>query len=200
MTITGRVLRQAGWRLGKTYVRNRVSGSARRRTSARGRWLGLAGAAAAGAAVAYVLDPVQGRRRRAMARDRAVALVRRTGTRAGRVGAATGARAYGLVQRATHRRRRDTHPNDPTLKHIVESEVLHGSRFDASRVNVNVEDGVVVLRGVLNDPDQISRLESECLRLEGVRGVESHLHLPGTPAPNTAEVRQVSPERSGTLR
>lgn len=200
MTITRRLLAEAGWRVGKTYVRNRLSGSTRTRTSSRPPRAALAAAAAGGMVMAYMFDPQQGRRRRALARDRTLAVLRRSGVRAGRVGTAVGARTHGLVQRATHRRRADVHPNDPTLKHIVESEVLHPSRFDASGVSVNVQEGIVVLRGTLDDQDEIVRLERECLRVEGVRGVESHLHLPDTPAPNTREVRQVVPDSVNVIR
>jgi osmotically-inducible protein OsmY len=55
---------------------------------------------------------------------------------------------------------------------------------------VNVEDGVVYLRGELDDPEAAERLREAASNVDGVRGVESLLHGPGEPAP-TKEGSQV---------
>jgi osmotically-inducible protein OsmY len=53
-------------------------------------------------------------------------------------------------------------------------------------VSVNVEDGVVYLRGQLDDHDAIERLRDAAGKVEGVRAVESLLHTPDEPAPTKA--------------
>jgi osmotically-inducible protein OsmY len=50
-------------------------------------------------------------------------------------------------------------------------------------VNVNVENGVVYLRGEVEQPDMIEDLEKRANKVQGVREVENLLHLPATPAP-----------------
>jgi osmotically-inducible protein OsmY len=68
--------------------------------------------------------------------------------------------------------------NDATLKHKIESEVLRN--YDG-KINVNVEYGVAVLRGELQQPEQIRGLEEDVARVPGVKGVENLLHLPKSP-------------------
>lgn len=57
--------------------------------------------AVAGALTAYFLDPVQGRRRRALVRDRAVRLLHRAGRSTGRVYRDLRNRGRGLVARTS---------------------------------------------------------------------------------------------------
>jgi hypothetical protein len=54
-------------------------------------------------------------------------------------------------------------------------------------VNIAAQDGVVVLRGQVERPDQIESLEARVRKVHGVRDVENLLHLPDTPAPNKAD-------------
>jgi osmotically-inducible protein OsmY len=50
-------------------------------------------------------------------------------------------------------------------------------------VNINVErDGVVVLRGEVQRPEQMAGIEARVRSIPGVRDVENLLHQPGTPA------------------
>src|SRR5215211_1697751 len=110
----------------------------------------------AGAALLYILDPDRGRRRRAMTRDRLVATFRRSGRRAGRLRRRVGAEAYGVRQKMTHLRPEDTStPDDVTLTRRVESEVFRDLDLPKGQINLNAEDGVIVLRGQVERPEQI---------------------------------------------
>jgi BON domain len=156
----------------------------------------LATAAALGAAATYFLDPDRGRTRRIRAKDRTVATFRRIGRRTQRLRRATGAETYGLWQKATHRQPADPEPDDATLAHKVESEVFGDRRIPKGKINVNAEDGVVVLRGELDQPTQIDSLEDTVRKIPGVEGVRNLLHLRGEPAPNKAAVRGTTPRRT----
>lgn len=150
-------------------------------------WLVAVGSAAtaAGAGVMYLFDPQQGRRRRHLAVDRTRAAIRHTGRRAGRWGRRLSAETYGTVQRVRHRwDRAEPAANDETLADRVKSEIFRDPTVPQGRVNLNVEDGVVVLRGQLDRPEQIRDLTEAARKVPGVRDVESYLHLPGTVPPN----------------
>jgi len=147
-------------------------------------------AGAAGVAAAYFFDPQMGRTRRAKARDRIAAMVRRAGRRLGRKGRWLEGKAYGLRMKATHPVEQPKDFDDATLAHKVESEVLRGT--DKGRISVNAEDGIVVLRGEVDSPEQMNSLAEAVLRLPGVTGVENLLHLPGESAPNKAPAQEAS--------
>jgi osmotically-inducible protein OsmY len=51
------------------------------------------------------------------------------------------------------------------------------------QVSVNAENGVVFLRGALDDATWIERLGAEAERVDGVKAVRNLLHQTGTPAP-----------------
>lgn len=137
-------------------------------------------AVAVGAAGAFFLDPVSGKRRRQVTRDWVAARVRGAGRRVRRTGRAAGAEAYGTWQAATHTGESALPENDALLGHKVESEAL---RQVAGRINVNAEEGVVVLRGAVASSKEIDEIEERVRRVHGVRGVRNLLHLEGTPAP-----------------
>jgi hypothetical protein len=141
--------------------------------------------AAGGAALAYFLDPDRGKRRRNMARDRALAAGRRTLGLVGRQARYAGSTAQGLVEKATHSDDEDWIPvDDATLAHKVETELFRDPDVPKGKINVNVEDGVVVLRGEVEHPDEISELVENARRVPGVYDVQNLLHLPDTQAPN----------------
>ena len=154
-----------------------------------GAWPLLA-AAATGMGVMYLFDPDRGRRRRITARDRLSATVRRGGRRLRRLRRHTGAELYGFKQKAAHMRPRDpSTPDDVTLARRVESEVFRDPHVPKGRINLSAEKGVVVLRGELDRPEQITALERATRRVHGVRQVENLLHLTGSPAPNKLAAR-----------
>ena len=137
-----------------------------------------------GAALAYFLDPDQGRRRRNITRDRVASTLRRGSRNLARTGRQAAAEAYGLSRKATYLTPRDEPPpNDATLSQRVESEVFRDPDIPKGRINVNAEQGVVVLRGEVDRPEQIRSVETAVRRVSGVVDVENLLHLPDTPAP-----------------
>ena len=141
-------------------------------------------AGAIGAALAYFFDPDNGRRRRSIARDKAGKRFRQAGRQA--QGAA--AHAEGLKQKATHLNEEPkSQPDDVTLAHKVETEIFRDAQVPKGQINVNVEDGVVYLRGELEERDLIKDLEAQARKVQGVLGVENLLHVPGEEAPAKAE-------------
>jgi hypothetical protein len=137
-----------------------------------------------GALLEYFLDPSGGRRRRHFARDRALSRVRRTERRAVTRARRAETHAVGIVRRTLNARRPRKEPvDDVALSHKIESEVFRRAGIPKGRIDVNAESGVVFLRGVVERPEDIQRMEELTRRVAGVRGVENLLHLPGTPAP-----------------
>ncbi|MDP8956232.1 MAG: BON domain-containing protein [Actinomycetota bacterium] len=157
----------------------------------------LATAAALGAAATYFFDPDRGRTRRIRAKDQTLATFRRIGRRTERLRRATEAETYGLWQKATHRTPADPEPDDATLAHKVESEIFGDPNIPKGKINVNAEDGVVVLRGELDHPEDINSLEARVQKIPGVVDVRNLLHLPGTPAQNKEAARQSSATARG---
>jgi hypothetical protein len=129
------------------------------------------------------LDPQQGRRRRKMLVDRMAGLVRRTGRRAERAGRGVGARVYGMSQQVQHPKEEPKEFDDATLAHKVETEIFRPADVPKGQIDVNVQNGVVQLRGEVPSPDMLNDLVEKTRRVQGVRDVESLLHLPGAPAP-----------------
>jgi hypothetical protein len=143
-----------------------------------------AGAGAAGAAGAWFLDPRQGKRRRHVARDRIAALLRRTAQVTRRQASYRGGQVAGLAKRA----RSEAEPeepaaNDQALADRVKSEIFRPAESPKESVSVNVENGVVFLRGEVKRPEQIEELVETTRSVEGVQAVESLLHTPKTAAP-----------------
>src|SRR4051812_16527102 len=137
-------------------------------------------AGAIGAAIAYFFDPDNGRRRRAVAADKAGKYFRRAATQT--QGAAS--QAQGLKAKATHRSEQEKEqPDDVTLARKVETEIFRDAEVPKGQINVNVEDGVVFLRGAVNDESLIEALAEGARKVQGVREVENLLHVSGTPAP-----------------
>jgi osmotically-inducible protein OsmY len=142
------------------------------------RWIGL------GAALTYFFDPEQGRRRRAMTRDRIAAMFRRTARRGERLGRAASAEAYGVAQKVKHREEEPKpQPDDVTLARKVETEIFRDADVPKGQINVNAENGKIVLRGEVGQPEMIRDLEERARNVQGVQEVENLLHLPGTEAP-----------------
>ncbi len=139
--------------------------------------------AALAAAVAWLLDPVSGRRRRALLRDRTAGLVRRGTRRSERFGRHMASDAQGLAQRAAHAREEPKVLDDATLKDKVETEIFRPADSPKGRVSVSAQHGVVQLRGEVDSPDMIEDLVKKTRSIQGVRDVENLLHVPGTPAP-----------------
>ena len=143
--------------------------------------LGLVGL---GAALTYFFDPQQGRGRRAVARDRIAAFVRRRYREGERLGRTASAEAEGLVQKATHLQEEPKpQPDDVTLTRKVETELFRDADVPKGQINVNAENGKIYLRGEVGKPELIKDLEKRARKVQGVQEVENLLHLPGTEAP-----------------
>jgi osmotically-inducible protein OsmY len=134
---------------------------------------------ALGAAAAYFFDPDNGRRRRASTRERLPAVFRQGSRRVERLGRAASAEAYGAGQKIKHRKEAEKpQPDDVTLARKVESEIFRDADVPKGQINVNAQDGVVVLRGEVGQPQLISDLEEKTRQVQGVRDVENLLHVP----------------------
>jgi osmotically-inducible protein OsmY len=68
--------------------------------------------------------------------------------------------------------------NDQALAERVKSEIFQHADAPKGSVNVNVEHGIVYLRGEVKRPDQIRELVEQAGSVDGVAGVESLLHTP----------------------
>jgi BON domain len=140
--------------------------------------------AATGAAAAYFLDPAGGAERRRGVRAGAAG-----GVRAGAGDVASGARkaagkARGAVGGvASNLPGTGAPPDDITLARKVESEIFRPADAPKGRVSVNAENGIVFLRGVVDERAWIDRLGADALKVGGVKDVRNLLHLPGTEAP-----------------
>ena len=156
------------------------------------RALPLLGAAAAGAVVEFLLDPDRGRGRRAKARDMVAGRLRRTARDVERKRRFVASKAYGIRQKAAHGLAApapEQDLDDVTLADKVMSEVLGAREFSDARILVNAENGIVVLRGEVDNPEQFRRLEKEVAEMPGVAGVKNMLHLKGsTPVNKLASV------------
>jgi osmotically-inducible protein OsmY len=137
--------------------------------------------AAVGAALAYFFDPETGSRRRSMIRERVLSFFRRTG----RTGQTAKSKAYGITQKAAHLKEQPkAQPDDATLARKVETELFRDDDVPKGDINVNVEYGVVYLRGQVADESLIEALGKSARKIQGVREVANLLHTPGTPAPS----------------
>jgi osmotically-inducible protein OsmY len=92
-------------------------------------------------------------------------------------------RTLGAVRRLA---RTATDRNDPAIKNAVESEIFRPDDAPKGDVNVNVEYGIVVLRGEVPDREWMQRFVAGARGVRGVVDVRNLMHLPGEPAP-TAE-------------
>jgi osmotically-inducible protein OsmY len=126
--------------------------------------------AALGAALAYFFDPQNGRARR---KETIKRIVRLSQQQRGR-----------LTSKATQLREGPkAQPDDVTLARKVESEIFSDAEVPKGQINVNAEEGKVVLRGEVESAEMIEELVSKARKVQGVQGVENLLHTPGQPAP-----------------
>jgi hypothetical protein len=136
--------------------------------------------AALGAAIAFFFDRQSGARRRHVAYDRGAAFFRGRGGGAARSVAST---TYGMTQKVRHVREEPKELDDATLANKVRSEALRDGEIPAGEISVNVQNGVVQLRGEVQRPDLIKTLVERTRKVQGVVDVENLLHVPGTEAP-----------------
>jgi gas vesicle protein len=139
--------------------------------------------AAAGAVASFLLDPARGRSRRARLLDQGAATVRRAGRHADHAFRRVRADVGGRIEAARASRSADTRPtDDASLTDRVRSTIFRDATFPKGDLNVNVERGIVVLRGEVPDAATRERLVAEAEAIDGVWSVRDLLHLPGEEA------------------
>jgi osmotically-inducible protein OsmY len=140
-----------------------------------------------GALAAYLFDPDRGRGRRSKLRDQLAGLIRRGGRRLSRgtryAAATTSGRLRGLRHAFGGDGSAET-PTDAVLAHRVETELFRDPSIPKGRMNVNAEEGTVVLRGTVDSSDQLRAIEARVASIGGVTEVRNLLHLEGTAAPH----------------
>lgn len=149
------------------------------------------GAALAGAGLALLLDPARGRARRARLADQTAATVRRGARITERVARRVTSDVGGKVTALKHANEEsDPFPDDVTLADRVQTELFRDPSVPKGQINVNVERGIVVLRGEVPDDQMRGELIGRVESMPGVWAVRNLLHLPGETAPT--EVTAVS--------
>ena len=73
--------------------------------------------------------------------------------------------------------------DDVTLARKVETEIFREPDAPKGSVDVNVQEGVVQLRGEVERQQLMDELVGRAREVQGVQDVENLLHLPGDPAP-----------------
>lgn len=128
---------------------------------------------AAGAAAMYFLDPVAGRRRRAVTRDKGAAAKRDLEHRARGAGRHVADRAHGAM--AEMRSAMDDTPvSDDKLEARIRSKLGHLVDRPGD-VTVEVNNGHVVLGGTM-DADEAASVTRALAGIHGVADVENRMH------------------------
>lgn len=144
---------------------------------------------AAGALAMYYLDPLAGRRRRALVRDQLVSAGHETAYFTGRKAKRAADRVKGYL--ATHRPGRHAVPeSDQQLHDRIRARLGHVMHSPRS-VEVQVEHGRVCLRGHILRPE-LDRVLHEVSRMAGVVALENQLVTHETAA-------GIPPSGAGTL-
>jgi osmotically-inducible protein OsmY len=140
--------------------------------------------AAAGAAAQYFFDAQAGRRRREAARQQGMSAAKRQANEAAHKLDQAAHQAKGkMASVIPHGSDAHDELGDAGLARKVESEIFRAADAPKGQVAVNAENGVVFLRGELDDPQWIARLGDDAARVSGVAAVRNLLHTPVTPAP-----------------
>jgi osmotically-inducible protein OsmY len=142
--------------------------------------------AAIGAAATHFLDPASGRRRRNQLREQAASKASSGASQAAGAATHAAAKAKGAVATATPSvpgAHRIDDVDDVTLARKVETEIFRAADAPKGEVSVDVQAGVVYLRGTVADERWIERLADDAKNVDGIKGVKNLLHRPGTPAP-----------------
>lgn len=148
--------------------------------------LSLAGATAVGFGLAYFFDSNSGAGRRNELRDKLASKTRGGASTLAGSAQHVGAKAGGALAAA----KSDTTipPNDQALTEKVKSELLGDPEVPKEKINVDVSDGIVALRGEVEDREVMQALDAKARQVAGVREVQNLLHLPGEPPPNLSSL------------
>jgi hypothetical protein len=85
-----------------------------------------------------------------------------------------------------------------TVAQKVESTIFRAIDVDKGKIDVNVAERVVWLRGEVRTPDLIKELEDRAGRVTEVQRAENLLHLPETPAPGRTDTPALQPKTKGS--
>ena len=140
----------------------------------------------AGAAAAYLFDPVSGRGRRTRLRDQASATFRRLGRCAEQRSRYVTRFAEGKLAELRGPGPEPFDVDDITIADRIRSEVLGAADVPKDRIAVDVVDGVATLRGEVDAEEDVRSILERVGRVAGVAEVVNLLHLPGRDAPNKA--------------
>jgi osmotically-inducible protein OsmY len=147
-------------------------------------------AGTAGAVLMYFFDPDRGEGRRAMARDRFNGVLRKGKLNVERQARYREGQVEGLMHQVRTRGRQGAPEDDIVVKDRVESEVFGRRGFPKGKVNAEVIEGRLRLDGELDTQGEIDEVVDEVSAVDGVREVESYLHVKGTMAPSKASARK----------
>jgi hypothetical protein len=136
--------------------------------------LTLLGGVGLGAGLMYLLDPDGGRRRRALARDKAVHGLKVSGKALRRTSVDVGNRTRGLVSGAASRLRKGS-ADDQKLEGRVRSK-LGRHLSNPSALQVQCVDGRVILSGPVL-ATEFDKLVAKVQKIKGVQEVESRLEI-----------------------
>lgn len=131
-----------------------------------------------GFGAAYLFDPHQGRRRRAVARDRVLKIVRRSARSTQKKVRFTGGRMQGLGARARARvRQGGVALDDRTVAQRIRSSALRDVGVTTSEVDVEVERGVATLRGSVSSRARADDLVTRVEKVPGVQDVAAMIRV-----------------------
>lgn len=131
-------------------------------------------AAAAGAAIAYLFDPVSGKTRRARLADQAAAKGRDLANEVETEAEYQAGRAEGVVHEALDSDT-DVPVDDAELLQKVRSEAIGPSGVPTDGFEVHVDAGQVVIRGHVPSETDIDGLVDRIRSVTGVRSVDAEL-------------------------
>jgi uncharacterized membrane protein len=137
--------------------------------------LGTAGAGAGlGAGLMYLLDPQGGSRRRALAKDKTVHLLKQGGEACRKTSRDLGNRSKGMVLGAASKLRRES--GDDTTLHDRVRSALGRVVTHPSSIQVMADGGRIVLTGSVLGPEH-ARLLKTVRKVKGVHEVEDRLYV-----------------------
>jgi hypothetical protein len=132
-----------------------------------------------GLGTAYLFDPHRGRRRRHVLRDRTAALTRRANRLAERKVRFAGGHLRGLVAVLRSVFSEPTRPEDETVVQRIRSDAFRDSRISTRDVQVEVQNGVAMLRGSVGSRSLADDLVARVRKVRGVRGVSDLIRISG---------------------
>ncbi|HEV2074852.1 MAG TPA: BON domain-containing protein [Thermoleophilaceae bacterium] len=147
-------------------------------------------AGTAGAVGIYLFDPEQGNRRRSVARDRAMKLLRRGGREAAQKADYAAGQAKGAVHEARQEalgEKPKPELTDQALARKVESVIFRDADVPKGKIDVDAVGATVSLRGEADTQERIDELVREANEIPEVHHVENLLHLPDQPAPTRTD-------------